>query len=912
MGDSGFAVLVDEERHLVSGSHNGAAPGDRTDLEALAGAMKSQGNEPLRLVLGGEPYLVYRQPIPSARWRLALLEKEAAVLKEVHRSNRAMSFMLVGLTILCIFITLTLRKTILNPIRNLMDVQGRIALGESDARARILFNDELGELLQSFNRMADSLATAGRRLRESEMALRGIFTAAPVAITLVDAERNFKNVNETATLVFGYEQSEMISQNARLLYHNNEEYRLAGDILNQKLEQGDSSPFEIRFRHKNGNDVFGLVSASKLQAGDPQLSGIVVIVLDITERKRSAEALRAGEDRFRSIVENVGESIILVDETGTIIEWNPGSEAQTGLSRTDTCGRKSWDVFSDLNITYQNVQQTKDELRLAIENVLKTGVVTTIGKNPESHATFRRSDGQVRHIHRNASAIRTAKGFMLLFASRDITDQWLAQETIKKGADELTALYRLVGLATSRSTIETAGQAAVEKIGEVMNADLTLLFGLEDGRLVLKALSPPPMKPAFESAPVHRIGECLCGLAVSTGLAVYSPDIHQDSRCSWPECRKAGLRSYAALPLLLGEEVVGVLGTASFTERNFQEDSLFLETAADQLAISIHNVRLLEQTRDYAQKLEGQIEVRELAETALRQSELELQRVNDMLRKVLDAIPVRVFWKDRNGVFLGCNPPFALDAGKDRPEMVIGQDDFQINTPELAEMYRSQDFKVMESGKAIINFEEPQILPNGDRRLVQTSKIPLRSEDGEVFGLLGVYEDITERKMTEEKLRESELKYKSLFENANDGIFILNQDATVQDCNRKVLEMFRLERQDIIGRSVADFSPQFQPDGKRSRDKAGENISAVLDGTARIFDWSHFRSDGTLFEAEVSLSRLPVEGDRLFLSVIRDITDRKMAEEALRSSEAMLRGRFSGRTHGHCPVRFQAAGPGGQ
>lgn len=141
--------------------------------------------------------------------------------------------------------------------------------------------------------------------------------------------------------------------------------------------------------------------------------------------------------------------------------------------------------------------------------------------------------------------------------------------------------------------------------------------------------------------------------------------------------------------------------------------------------------------------------------TSYKQAEEALHESQKMLQLVLDTIPVRVFWKDRNSVYLGCNKHFARDAGLEDAEQIIGKTDFQLSWHEQAELYRADDQQVMQSGEAKLNYEEPQSSATGNIWL-QTSKIPLLDRHKKVFGVLGIYEDITKRKQTEEALRRSQ------------------------------------------------------------------------------------------------------------------------------------------------------------
>ncbi|MCK4506572.1 MAG: PAS domain S-box protein, partial [Candidatus Aegiribacteria sp.] len=138
--------------------------------------------------------------------------------------------------------------------------------------------------------------------------------------------------------------------------------------------------------------------------------------------------------------------------------------------------------------------------------------------------------------------------------------------------------------------------------------------------------------------------------------------------------------------------------------------------------------------------------------------------------------------------------------------------------------------------------------------------------------------EILERKKAENALRESEQRYRNLFSSARDAIFIM-KDYRIVDCNPVTLTMFGCTREQIIGKSPYRFSPELQPDGMKSR-VSGERraIEAVKD-IPQIFEWLHCRWDGTPFHAEVSLNRVFIAGEDYLQSTVRDISDRRRAEE---------------------------------
>jgi PAS domain S-box-containing protein len=181
-----------------------------------------------------------------------------------------------------------------------------------------------------------------------------------------------------------------------------------------------------------------------------------------------------------------------------------------------------------------------------------------------------------------------------------------------------------------------------------------------------------------------------------------------------------------------------------------------------------------------------------------------LEQSRKMLQMVLESIPVRVFWKDADSRFLGCNTLFAQDAGFNRPEQLLGQDDFTMGWREQAELYRADDRQVMESGLAKMNIVEPQTTPTGATIWLNTSKVPLRPPRGEVFGVLGVYEDITPRKEAEAALRESEEKYRGIFDESVATIFLFDANKNFIDANQAGLDLLGYSRKELLHLSIPD------------------------------------------------------------------------------------------------------------
>ncbi|OQX79581.1 MAG: hypothetical protein B6D61_03315 [Bacteroidetes bacterium 4484_249] len=159
---------------------------------------------------------------------------------------------------------------------------------------------------------------------------------------------------------------------------------------------------------------------------------------------------------------------------------------------------------------------------------------------------------------------------------------------------------------------------------------------------------------------------------------------------------------------------------------------------------------------------------------------------------------------------------------------------------------------------------------------------------GKVVSISGISRDITERKQAEEALKESEEKYRILFEKSDDAILIIDDNKFV-DCNNSVVKMLRYKnKKELLNTHPSELSPEFQPDGRKSFEKAEEMIHIALTKGINHFEWIHRRANGEDFPVEVWLTAIPYKGKKIIHTAWRDITERKRAEKALKENEENL------------------------
>jgi diguanylate cyclase (GGDEF)-like protein/PAS domain S-box-containing protein len=271
-----------------------------------------------------------------------------------------------------------------------------------------------------------------------------------------------------------------------------------------------------------------------------------------------------------------------------------------------------------------------------------------------------------------------------------------------------------------------------------------------------------------------------------------------------------------------------------------------------------------------------------------------LAESHHMLQMVIDAMPMRVFWKDQESRFLGCNALFAKDAGQSGPGAVIGKLDSQFAWKEQAALYQADDLNVMASGQAKLAYDEPQTTSDGKPLWLRTYKVPLRSMEQEIIGVLGVYHDITEAKETERALIESERRLFEILENVSAFIYLKDREGRYLFANKLVRELWQVTTEEVIGFGDENFFDAETAANIRINDRRvlddGETIRAEESNTVSQTGITH-----TYWSVKLPLRR---ENGEIYAlcGISTDVTEVIRAQEEMRlasmvyenSSEAMM------------------------
>jgi PAS domain S-box-containing protein len=253
-----------------------------------------------------------------------------------------------------------------------------------------------------------------------------------------------------------------------------------------------------------------------------------------------------------------------------------------------------------------------------------------------------------------------------------------------------------------------------------------------------------------------------------------------------------------------------------------------------------------------------------------------------MLQLVMDNIPVRVFWKDRQSRYLGSNQPFADDAGRSGPGELIGKCDFDLPwTPDEAEAFRKDDRAVMESGLARFHFEETQTHMDGTTIWVRTSKIPMRDQTGKIIGVLGTYEDITLRKQADEELKKLRNYLSNIINSMPSILMGVDAAGTITQWNQEAQRRIGLSAEEAVGLPLGRAVPWLATEMAR--------VGRAITIRQELRDLKRCRQEkGTIIFEDLTVYPLVANGVEGAVIRIDDVTERVRMEEMMIQSEKML------------------------
>ena len=615
---------------------------------------------------------------------------------------------------------------------------------------------------------------------------------------------------------------------------------------------------------------------------------------EAAERKRTEEALKESEQRFRELADLLPQPIFELDLEGIFTYSNRCGFETFGYSHQDLAnGVNALELFipEDRQRVWQNIQ--KRLTGIEFEDHEYTGL-------KKDGSTFPILIYSAPIVAKNK--LVGVRGIVL-----DITERKRAEEALQKAHDELEmrveertadlikANQKLKGEIEDRKQAEEALQRSElclrlrnqinsifltypdeEMYAQVLKVILEAMeskygtFGYFDevGSFVAPAVTReiyweqcnvPEKDVIFEKGTFGGIW----GRAIKEKKTLIS----NDGPFNTPKGH-IPIQNTMVTPIIFHDEVISAIHIANKPNGYDEIDREILGNIADSIAPVLY-ARLQRDRKDAKRKK---------AEEALWDS-------RNMLQTVLDSIPAAVFWKDRDSIYLGGNRTWLASTGLNSSEEVVGKSDYELPwEKKQADSFREDDRKVIESGIPEYDIIEPYRRADDTLAWAKTNKVPLRDMEGNIVGVLGTYEDITERKQAEDALRESEERYRTLFEGAAEGILVADVETKeFKYANPAMCVMLGYTEEELKRMSVVDIHPKEALEHVISEFKAQAQGEKALAQNIPCL-----RKDGKTIYADIYTAKVLIDGRVCNVGLFTDITERKQVEEALRE-EAIRR-----------------------
>jgi PAS domain S-box-containing protein len=720
-----------------------------------------------------------------------------------------------------------------------------------------LMDDPLvrGVLLSS--RDITDVIAAQRSMTESEERFRTLFAHSPDAIFVESRAGYVLDVNEAGCALHEMTRDEIIGKHVT---------ELSPESNYDRVMESFSRLFTSKFESVEGKSVTrnGKVIPVEVRVNVIQFQNeeaIILQVRDITERKKSELVLKESEERFRALVEFATEAIFVIDlDTDTFIEANKNAEKLFGRSRDALMSTPPWELSPEKQPDGSNSRELQ---RSFLEKAAQ-------GERVVYEWVHLNSVGQAIDCEVRLNRFPSSTDVLIRGSVTDITERKLAEQRILQSQERLRVQNEmLIDLAASTAInsgdLQRAYREITRGICETMRVDEAGVWLFDDETTVLTCqMCYDARSGQFEQGQTFSAEKLQKYMeAIRVERVIAATDTRSDVRttqlsASWFDPRN--IHSAIEAPLRHHGRIAGVvrIGTVVARQEWSPESQSFAASMADMVTLS-------------------------LEAWERKKAEQELAKTLSKMRATFDSTRDGILVVDNNGYVLEYNQGFVelsnipqeiLDSGEPSPGFSIMVE--QVVNPEAFTLAMQQ----MESHP---ENEERHIYSLYDGRVIEVYVRPMMLGN-EAQGRLWFLHDITELKRAETALLESETKFRSLFSQANDAILVMEGDK-ISEYNDKALEMFGLSGEQITGKAFYHLSPPTQASGIASDVGIWEHLNEVLQGESVSFNWKHQRSDGSPFDAEVSLNQVRIGPKTYVQAFVRDITERKRAESALRESE---------------------------
>lgn len=462
---------------------------------------------------------------------------------------------------------------------------------------------------------------AEEAVQRSEQGLRSIFRSAPIGIGVL-ADRVFLEVNDYAIQLLGYSEDELIGRDARMIYPTTEEYDRVGEIIYKQIRETGSGTIRAKLQHKEGSEIDVVLSAAALDEKNLD-KGITFTALDITETERARTELLAAAQLWKTTFNAVDDAICIMDQQMRIIQHNTAMELMFPEHKDNIFG----------GYCYEIIRGSSEPVDLCPIKLAETSL-------KRESIDLKRND---KHLEITVDPLLGENdGFTgAVYTIRDQTERMTAKETLDLRAHQLEMLLESNLNLNASLDPGDVFQAAAESANRLLNIDCTVIYLLKGDEIYLGYTMPPMegrVPDEFKRASLAdhpHIRETITDQQIVMIEDARKADLTEVER-NMTEARK--LRTIVFLPITISLNCLGtmIIGTTGEPRAFSEEDLNVARTLTAQIAASLQNAILHDQSIQNVRDLEEQIRetlraeerARELARQLIHLQEGERKRIS--------------------------------------------------------------------------------------------------------------------------------------------------------------------------------------------------------------------------------------------------------------------------------------------
>lgn len=752
--------------------------------------------------------------------------------------------------------------------------------------------------------------------------LKTIFKNNPLMIFIVDKDGIIRELNKCGAKELGYRESELINQPVTKVFLQKDWITVKKQIKKCLANPGKMFTWEIKKIKKNGDIIWVRENARTIPSNEKN-KDLLIVCENITQKKEAEKALNETTRKISQILDAspYGVHIYELNEKDELIfsGFNSAANKILGINHSDLINKKLEEAFPEL-------------IQTDVPDIYRK-----IAKNG-SHIDDEVIDYEDNHVRGsfNFTALQIEPGKIATFFF-DITEKKKAYEKLEKSELKFKSLFELANDAIflmnsdifincNKKTLEIfectpediigkppyhfspekqpdgrdSKEKALEKIkaaldgnpqrfewkhkrfsGELFDAEVSLNRIILGEDVLLQAIVRDITKRKKAEEQISMLAHALKSISETVCITDMMENIifvNNAFNNNFGYDKEEVLGKHISL-IRSDKNISNVINQIlpATLKGGWKGELISRKKSGEEFLISVSTSVIKNDENIPIALISVAVDI-----TDRKKFENELQQSRQMLQLILDNVPQRIFWKDINSKYLGCNKSFAKDAGISTPEDIIGATDYDMPWKSAeADFYRSIDSEVMKNDKPVYHLIEPQTHLNGEISWLETNKIPLLDEYGNVVGILGTYEDISERKKSEEALKESEERFRSLIDNMIEAALIIDWDGEIIFANNSAAKLVGLsDPKEGINKKVFNFlHPDYNERVMKAIVQARESITPIID------EYKIITKSGEYRWVESLGTKIIYSNRKCILVTLRDVTERKYAEIELREAK---------------------------